>query len=234
MSSLATVIIPVLNRYDLLERAIDSLGEVDRLVIIDNGDNLGDEDLRFWQTDGRLEGVDKTYVLPMPSNLGVATSWNLGIKATPQSDGWLLLNSDAYFTDGAFSTFAGETDGVDILQAGHPPWCCTWISSRAISEVGLFCERFYPAYMEDLDWQRRAQVCGIGFAGSSAIVEHDNSSTIEASPDLKRDNARTHAVNAGFFEDRWSGVADNELPQDAEWRLSIRLANSWGNDGGSK
>ena len=43
MSGLATVIIPVLNRYDLLERAIGSLGEVERLIIIDNGDNLGDE-----------------------------------------------------------------------------------------------------------------------------------------------------------------------------------------------
>ena len=233
MSGLATVIIPVLNRYDLLERAIDSLGEVERLVIIDNGDNLGDEDLRLWQTDGRLEGVAQTYLLPMPSNLGVASSWNLGIKATPQSDGWLLLNSDAYFTDGAFSVFAGETDGVDVLQAGRPPWCCTWVSSRAISEVGLFCERFYPAYCEDMDWQRRAQVCGIGFAGSSAHVQHDNSSTIESSPDLKAHNARTHAANAGYFEERWDGLADNELPADADWRLSTRLANSW-HDGGGK
>lgn len=229
MSSLATVIIPVLNRYDLLDRAIASLGKVDQLIIIDNGDNLREDDLRFWQTDGHLEGVGKTHLLAMPSNLGVATSWNLGIKATPQSDGWLLLNSDAYFDfhDGAFSVFAGETKGVDVLQAGRPPWCCTWISSRAISEVGLFCEQFYPAYCEDQDWQRRAQVCGIGFAGSSAHVHHDNSSTIESSADLKAHNARTHAANAGVFDNRWRDVADNELPPDADWRLSIRLANSW-------
>jgi hypothetical protein len=56
MSGLATVIIPVLNRYDLLERAIGSLGEVERLVIIDNGDGLGDDDLRMWQTEGQMEG----------------------------------------------------------------------------------------------------------------------------------------------------------------------------------
>jgi GT2 family glycosyltransferase len=227
MSGLATVIIPVLNRYDLLERAIDSLGEVERLVIIDNGDNLGDEDLRLWQTDGRLERISKTYLLTMPSNLGVATSWNLGIKATPDSDGWLLLNSDAYFTDGSFPVFVEETKGVDVLQAGHPGWCCTWISSRAISEVGLFCERFYPAYMEDLDWQRRAQISGIGFAGSSAHVQHDNSSTIEASPDLKAHNARTHAANAAAFDERWDGLSENTVPADSEWRLSVRLANSW-------
>jgi GT2 family glycosyltransferase len=233
MSGLATVIIPVLNRYDLLERAIGSLGEVERLVIIDNGDNLGDEDLDLWRSDGQMEGIGKTYLLTMPSNLGVATSWNLGIKATPESDGWLLLNSDAYFTDGGFSVFAGETEGVDVLQAGRPPWCCTWISSRAIAEVGLFCERFYPAYCEDMDWQRRAQVCGIGFAGSSAHVQHDNSSTIEASPNLKAHNARTHAANAGYFDERWDGLADNELPRDADWRLATRLANSW-HEGGSE
>ena len=232
MSGLSTVIIPVLNRYDLLERAIGSLGEVERLVIIDNGDNLGDEDLELWRTDGQMEGIGKTYLLTMPSNLGVATSWNLGIKATPDSDGWLLLNSDAYFADGAFSVFAGETDGVDILQAGIPRWCCTWISSRAISEVGLFCERFYPAYCEDMDWQRRAQICGIGFAGSSAHVQHDNSSTIEASPDLKAHNARTHAANAGYFDERWNGLAGDEVPSDADWRLATRLANAWDNYGG--
>jgi hypothetical protein len=81
--------------------------------------------------------------------------------------------------------------------------------------------------MEDLDWQRRAQISGIGFAGSSAHVQHDNSSTIEASPDLKAHNARTHAANAAAFDERWDGLSENTVPADSEWRLSVRLANSW-------
>jgi GT2 family glycosyltransferase len=88
------VIIPVLNRYDLLERCLDSLDfPVDKIIIIDNGGKI-EEDCLMMPRNSRH---GKTYIMDMPSNLGVATSWNLGIKMTPFASGWVLLNSDAWF-----------------------------------------------------------------------------------------------------------------------------------------
>ena len=217
------VIIPVLNRYDLLERAIESMGDIETLIVIDNGDGLPDHYLDTIQM--RMIAKHR-YLWKMPENLGVATSWNLGIKATPHANGWLLLNSDAYFDAGAYNVLATDTTSYDVVQAGSPPWCCTWISSRAIMRVGLFCERFHPAYMEDVDWERRARIHGITFTQSEALVHHDNSSTIASDPVKAQRNQQTHAANHALYEYRWSRSAGG-VPADMEWSLSTRLQQSW-------
>ena len=80
---LTTVVIPVLNRADLLKRCIDSIDyEIDTLIIVNNGQETVPAFFNNF--------IKKSYILYMPSNLGVATSWNLGIKSTPYSHGWLL------------------------------------------------------------------------------------------------------------------------------------------------
>ena len=86
--------IPVLNRYDLLERCIRTIDyAVEHLIIIDNGGMIEKDCLSL----PKNSNIENRYILNMPSNLGVATSWNLGIKMTPFAQGWILLNSDAYF-----------------------------------------------------------------------------------------------------------------------------------------
>ena len=217
------VIIPVLNRYDLLERCIESLEDVETLIVIDNGDGLPDY---FLDTIQMRMIAKHRYLWKMPENLGVATSWNLGIKATPHATGWLLLNSDAHFDAMAFHTMANDTERADVVQAGVPPWCCTWISASAIRRVGLFCERFHPAYMEDVDWERRAKMLGVTFATSDAVVHHDNSSTIASDPVKAQRNAETHAANHALYEYRWSRSGGN-VPADMEWSLATRLQQSW-------
>jgi GT2 family glycosyltransferase len=217
------VVIPVLNRYDLLERAIESLDEIETLIVIDNGDGLPDH---YLDTIQMRMIAKRRYLWKMPSNLGVASSWNLGIKATPHASGWLLLNSDACFGEDAFSIFSQDTKSGDVVQAGAPPWCCTWISANAIRRVGLFCERFHPAYMEDVDWERRARILGITFVQSAAVVHHDNSSTIASDPVKAERNRETHAQNHALYEYRWSRSGGN-VPADMEWSLATRLQQAW-------
>lgn len=221
-----TIIIPVLNRYDLLDRCVATIGEARTLVVIDNGNCLDDNGM-FWKHDGLLRGVDRVVVIPSLTNLGVATSWNLGIKMTPESNGWLLLNSDAHFGSDAFNQLAGEVAPDRIVLAGDPPWCCAWIGSDVVRRVGLFCERFYPAYMEDLDYERRARICGIDVVRSDANVFHDNSSTIASNETLAALNRKTHAANMAFFNHRWANVESDGLPATHEWSLTTRLAQSW-------
>jgi GT2 family glycosyltransferase len=222
-----TIIIPVLNRYDLLDRCIATIGEAGTVIIIDNGDCLNDEDARFWQIDGQLSDVGRVIILRMPTNMGVATSWNLGIKMTPESSGWLLLNSDAHFAPGAYERFVGHTARDRITLAGTPPWCCAWIGADVVEDVGLFCERFYPAYMEDVDYERRARICDHPIVMSDADVIHDNSSTIAADPNLAAANRRTHAANLAYYEYRWANKRPDGLPDEDAWDLRARLDQSW-------
>lgn len=221
-----TIIIPVVNRYDLLNRAISSIPRVQRLIIIDNGrgidPRIGIDSIR------KHDAIGEAHILSMPEPLSVAASWNLGIKSTPSvADGWLLLNSDAWFIGDAFDEYEAMTNADQIILGGQPGWCCAFIGANVVRRVGLFCERFHPAYMEDVDYERRARIHGIDFAYSDAVIGHDNSSTIAANPEWAKKNAETHAANHAFYEYRWANLDANGLPLTHEWSLERTLRQSW-------
>jgi GT2 family glycosyltransferase len=222
-----TIIIPAISRYDLLERCLASITNADTVIVIDNGDYLDLSDYDDYLTAGLLDGIKSFYVWSMPTNLGVASSWNLGIKATPFSPGWLLLNSDAHFVEDAFDVLAEETREDNLVLAGSPPWCCAWVGRDVVRDVGLFCERFHPAYFEDNDYERRCDIAGVSIVRSTARVAHDNSSTLASSEDFQARNAETFARNREYFDRRWSNVDANGLPSVSEWDLRTRVANSW-------
>jgi hypothetical protein len=97
------LIVPVLNRYDLLERFLQSLDyPIAHLLIIDNGASKVEEDLQVHVP----ECVEMTTYLPMPSNLGVAGSWNLGIKLFPMDNRWTFASNDMWFEPGELEKLA--------------------------------------------------------------------------------------------------------------------------------
>jgi GT2 family glycosyltransferase len=224
---IATIIIPVISRYDLLGRCLSSITSADTVIVIDNGDNLRQSHYEEYLKVGLLDRIKNFYMWSMPSNLGVASSWNLGIKATPFSPGWLLLNSDAHFVEDGFAVFADETREDNLVLAGSPPWCCAWIGRDVVRDVGLFCERFHPAYFEDNDYERRCGIVGASIVRSAARVAHDNSSTLASSEEFQSRNAETFARNREYYDRRWSNVDASGLPRVAEWDLRTRVANSW-------
>lgn len=219
---ITTIIIPVLNGYDKLARCVASLPEsVDNILIIDNGGALSWRDLRSVPAWQRMR------MLQMPSNLGVPQSWNLGIKLYPHEPGWLLLNHDAWFDTESWDAFNADCAPDLLTLAGAPPWCCAWIGREVVNRVGLFCELFYPAYMEDVDYERRCETLGITATMSSAGVRHENSSTIKTDPVLRAANDQTHAQNQRIYAERWARVSQLGVPLEAEWRLDVRMSNSW-------
>ena len=216
------IIVPVLNRYDLLERCLSSIDyDVETLIVIDNG---GQSTLHEypWVIDRRY--VKNYHVLSMPTNLGVATSWNLGIKSTPHAKGWILLNSDAYFESGQLEVFYNDCqpDSVTLTEA-MPGWSCAWVGEEPIAKVGLFCEAFHPAYFEDTDWQERAKRLNIQFFTSDAGIVHDNSSTILSAPELLEKNQRSFAANGALHAMRWQ----SGLPDAGHWDLTRRRDLGW-------
>ena len=215
------IVIPVLNRYDLLERCLASIDHpVETLIVIDNGGQAGLHD-QPWLVDRRH--VQDYRIWSMPSNLGVATSWNLGIKATPFSSGWLLLNSDAWFKPGQLERFYRDCAPGRVTLGGAPGWCSAHIGRDVVAKIGLFCENFHPAYFEDTDFQRRAMAHGFPILHSEAEIGHDNSSTIGSDPKLADYNSKSFAANVLLYDRRWL----NGIPAHEEWDLDRRVELGW-------
>lgn len=211
---LPNLIVPTLTRYDLLQRLLDSVTfPVKHLLIIDNGNGLPDVD---------CQAADEVTVLRMPANLGVAGSWNLGVKSFPHDPFWAFASDDAYFLPGSLAQMS-ETGPDDIrLSKGAPHWQAFTVGENLIRRVGLWCEGFHPAYHEDTDWERRARAEDVTLK-HVLDVGHNNSSTLKGSQQFQNRNRETYRVNQLLFEARKSGGVSDA----GQWDLDRRRRLEW-------
>lgn len=210
------MIVPILTRPELLDRMLNTVDHhVGTLVIIDNGHALpGDFPHRDW--------AENAYVLRMPSNLGVSTSWNLGIKATPHAPWWLIANFDVTWPAGSLEQFDTE-DASHVLRLAHasPPWCAFTVGEDVVRQVGLFDEYIHPAYGEDNDFERRCQAVGVPVVQSGIPVEHRNSSTLDGG--YRAANDRTFMANMEYHAAK---QFRGDL-SEGRWSLKRRREQSW-------
>lgn len=207
------LIVPVLNRYDLLQRMINSIDyEIEHLLIIDNGAEL--------ETLSTNEYVKKLTILKMPSNQGVAGSWNLGIKCFPFEPVWFFSSADTVYLAGALEALSKANAEKITLAAQFPHWQTFGIGEDAVRKIGLFDESIYPIYFEDNDYMRRADIAGVEIERLEIPLQHDNSSTINSDNNLKMQNNRTFSSNQQYFQ--------SKQPEDeGRWDLNRRRANNW-------
>ena len=211
------LIVPVLNRYDLLRRMLASLDYPIRdLLIIDNGGKF--EDL-FARDELPVKNLR---VLNLPSNLGVAASWNLGIKLFPHDNRWTFASNDVVFEPGALSMLSTASSDSLTLSDRVPYWQTFAVGEGLVDRVGLFDERFMPAYFEDNDFERRVKLAGFPVTKLSLNVRHDNSSTLKADPKLQEANSQTFVRNKKLYA-RKKLVGDNGW----SWTLRDARAGDW-------
>jgi GT2 family glycosyltransferase len=220
---LENLIVPVLNRYDLLQRMLDSVDEpVEHLLVIDNGASNYPDDaqvnyLRF------SEQFQNVHYLPMPANLGVAASWNLGFKVFPHHGRWFFTSNDMWFGPGAIKTLSEARRDEITLSKDFPFWQTFCVGDEALSKVGLFDEALFPAYFEDNDYQRRAEHFGVNIRSIDIVIGHDNSSTINSDPNLMGKNSVTFANNAAYYSEK----VGREDYGPGGWLLERRRMNAW-------
>ena len=207
------MIVPILRGPEILDRMLDTIDyPVRKLIVIDNGDVIR-------HTIGPVEHVQSTKVIKMPANLGVAGSWNLGIKADPCAPWWLITNFDVEWPDGSLRMFAEQASGADVLLAQSPqPYCAFAVGEDVVQRVGLFDEGFHPAYFEDNDYELRCAIEGVKVKRSTIPIVHHNSSTIGYFGEI---NNRTYASNAEYMNGKRSN------PGPGGWSLERRRVNSW-------
>jgi len=213
---LKNLTVPVLNRYDLLDRMIASIDyPVYELLIIDNGGEL--DKIRF------NENLINVHIVNLPSNLGVAGSWNLGIKLFPHHDRWFFASNDMVYLPGALQRLSEARRDEITLSDMFPFWHTFSVGEEVVRRVGLFDEALYPAYFEDNDYQRRAVHKNVHIRSVSIPTQHENSSTIGADSGLREKNAVSFQNNAIYYNNK---MATNDYGQGA-WSLDRRRRNAW-------
>jgi GT2 family glycosyltransferase len=192
---------------------------IGHLLIVDNGASWVMEDMQIDVPDC----VEMTTYLPMPANLGVAASWNLGIKLFPHDDRWFFASNDMVYLPGALESLSEARRDEITLSDMFPFWHTFSVGEEVVRRVGLFDEALYPAYFEDNDYERRAVHKNVHIRSVSIPTQHENSSTIGADRGLREKNAVSFQNNAIYYNNK---MAKNDYGQGA-WSLDRRRRNAW-------
>ena len=220
---LENLIVPVLNRYDLLQRMLSSIDyPVKHLLVIDNGASMVMEDMELDVPDC----VEFTTYLPMPANLGVAASWNLGIKSFPYDDRWFFATNDVVFKPGALERLCEARTDEITLSKMFPHWHAFSVGYEAVRRLGLFDEAFFPAYFEDNDYNTRANRFGVSVRKLDIPADHDNSSTLKSDPVFQALNGDTFARNQAYYQAK----IKHQNFGPGGWDVERRRLNGWEGD----
>ena len=222
-----TVIVPILNQPDLLRRMIASIDHpVGRMVVIDNGDVVDPE------IGGRPPYPPfPTRVIAPGHNLGVSASWNLGIKATPLSPWWLIVNHDIEFGAGDLARLDAMVEPRGAILYEMVGLAAFVVTPPLLDAVGFFDEGgFHPAYDEDIDFVRRVTLAGLPRITVPFTGTHVGSATIHSDPTYRHFNSRTHPANDRYYAAKWGGEKEggetfttpfNRGGHLGDWRLDI-------------
>lgn len=218
--SIPVIIYPVLNRFDLLSKSLASIDhEVDEILIINNStvdsntDNLKEE---FPHLNLRI--------VNLPSNQGIAGSWNLGIKFYPWAPYWLIGSADTSFLPGTLEKFeqmSGPTNFVKSTAA----WSCFSLGEEVVKRVGLFDEYIYPAYFEDNDYEDRMNLAGVNVISQDLpqVDDSGGSQTIKSDKNYQNKNYKTFELNKDYYNQK---KASGDYSTKG-WDLHRRRKNEW-------
>jgi hypothetical protein len=158
----------------------------------------------------------------LPYNLGVASSWNLGIKSLPYSDYWLITGFDNEWGGESLQMFHEQSSPDKlVLSGGAPSWTAFSLGWKVVDKVGLFDEALHPAYFEDNDYEWRCNYENIEIVQSHIPIAHDNSSTLKEGFEGK--NAKSFQSNLQYFQQK---QLLNQV-YEGEWSIRRRRANGW-------
>lgn len=212
------LIVPVLNRFDLLKRMIESI-DVNATVFVINNSGVIQDDF-YHENDSVSVNV---HWLELPSNLGVASSWNLGIKMLPFETRWFISSADCYFQPGDLDLLkTAKTDALTLCSK-FPHYQTFAVGEEVVKSIGLFDESLHPIYFEDNDFERRMNKAGLRVDRLPLQLGHDNSSTINSDVKFSLRNEVTFRNNKKYFDQK---IACNDF-SEGRWDLQVRRINSW-------
>lgn len=196
--------VPVLNRYDLLFRLIESLAGVP-FAIVDNGGKMPEHLDRLRELARRcgLAAIAEQPEAPR----SVAASWNHVLMTYPRHD-VVLCNDDVVVAPG----------GIDLLRSHPEPlvlaqdFSCFLHRPEATAAIGYYDETFSPAYFEDNDYAHRARIAGVPIGRAEGVtLPTEGSSTRAAMTEIQRKALdQDFEKNKRYYFAKWGGFPGQE------------------------
>jgi GT2 family glycosyltransferase len=214
--------IPVLNRYDLLDKNLSLIDfPIKEILIINNGK----ENYEPQRKDLNIR------VLNLPSNLGMSGSWNLTIKLYPHEKFWLFSSADTHWIPGSLEKFYKLSSSKKVI-ASSQGFSCFSIGEDVVRKIGLFDEYFYPYMWEDSEYADRFSFLknknqysdlGMDFNAVKVIVPEGPAQSINSDPKLFEKYESTRQNNRDYY--------DLKVSQDfrvmGQWDIDRRREQEW-------
>lgn len=239
MKTIPVIGIPIVNRGDYLLRLFDSIGDfsIGKICIINNG-NSKDVAEAIDEIKNRYESKSELDIVSPGENWGCAKSWNYILKKHMNDYVWMAANDVAFRPGDVEKIYEwqekdrvenlGKLGTINYTNVGYGFWV---INSTHFERMGTFDENFYPAYYEDMDYNRRMylmdQECQRGIRSENVsmrdipdvkmihcnenseinpdkVIDYE-SSTIHSDPKLKEANDITFWINLRYYTQKWGG-----------------------------
>lgn len=190
--------IPTINRFDFLKENLDAIYRylpVTDVYIYNNSS-------RNLSTKVKLSKNVK--ILGCGTNIGVAASWNT-MLTDMKSNGFdyaLILNDDIVLSENIKNIYELLDTNLSFARIIND-WSVFLISMQTFDKVGLFDEKFYPAYFEDCDYNYRLKLAKIETEFPKILIPevYRNSSSIELNPSLNIN----YMENRLYYIRKWGG-----------------------------
>jgi len=201
------------NGREMTRRCIESIdAPVDHFVLVLNGDWGFEDEVRAIISSRPVKRIS---IIKL-ENPGWAVAVNLILTAYP-APWWLICSNDMKFGAGDLDFPLMPIADPAIFLSNHGMgWFI--VNAPALKKVGLFDINLCPCYFEDCDWLRRANLMGVPVQVLNVHSEHGvegvGSGTVNATPELQRENARTFEANKQYYIRKWGGELGKETFED--------------------
>jgi hypothetical protein len=232
--------VPIVNGFHWLERLVNSIDfPIDKLIIINNNaEDIELTDQLNTLSAKQFDYINYIHICHLPSNIGVASAWNLIIKSSINSPYWLISNHDIAFTPGLLKTFfdRAQQQDIGILYGSNGDFSIGsydlfLIKDWVIQKLGLFDENFYPAYCEDVDYIMRLHnynfkndiiknealnipyYHGNGLSSDNNCYLEHGQQTAKYNNDISNQLNNVHFLNFNYMFQKWGHNWRNLDPQ---------------------
>ncbi len=145
-------------------------------------------------------------ILYHPENLGVAKSWNIGLKGL--CDWTFFVSINATFPNGFSEVLAELNKANEWVMLTDLSWHCNAVSKKTVEKIGYFDENFYPAYFEDTDYYHRMCLAGIP-CGKNGVISIPAETTRQANS-LDGGLKVNFKALLGYYKEKWGGEPGSE------------------------
>ncbi len=196
------IFIPYVNRPDLLERAVASVGRINEaqtLVLNNSGSELK---ILYSRTP------------PVPLTFAQTQNWMLAIAEELNAPFYLFMHNDAEAVGDTVQRLVAMANAFTIQKRKWGVIFTAYdalaaFNTAAFREVGGW-DQFLEWYHSDNDMYRRLRLAGYETIDSNLPVNHTPSRTLNSDPEIALKVSLMYPCRVAYYRSKWGGDAGAE------------------------